>query len=101
METWFTSNVRPERLIQRDPRVRVVGYGLAFGGLIGGQVVLRLNHQGHGRGAELEALLFVFQALLGKYPGIHGRLVAGARLLQSDHRGLHVHLHLVQQTLQP
>ena len=59
----FTSSVRP-RPDRKRSGVGVVRHRLDFGGLIAGQIALRLHHRGDGRFAEFEAHLLGFERLL-------------------------------------
>ena len=78
----------------------VVGHGLHFGVLIGGQILLSLNHQGHRGHAVLKPALLVFQTLFRQHPRIDGGLVTGACLLQPDDAGLDVHANLIDGPLE-
>src|ERR1700722_18396751 len=56
-------------IVEGDLGVRVVVNGLDFGALAGGQIALRLNHQGHSGNTELEAVLLGFERLLREFRG--------------------------------
>ena len=86
-------------LVKGDFGVRVIGHRLYFRALVGGEILLGLNHQADVGNAEAELILLGFQALFGKLPGRNGSFIAGTSLLQSDHGHLHVGTHLVGRAL--
>ena len=64
------------------------------------QVALILDHLERRARPKLILSLIGRQGLLLQVPRFDGRVIAGARLLQSDHRVLHVHADLVDVLLQ-
>ncbi len=85
----------PQRLIERDAGMRVVGHGLHFRALAGGQIALVLNHLENSGGAQRVAALVGRERLFLKLARFGGGVVAHAGLLQTDHGILHIHRHLV------
>ena len=80
-----------ESLIEGDAGVAVVRHGLRFRALRRGEIALILHHLKGGGRAQVQLLLIGVKRLLRKHAGLHGGVVARARLLQADHGVLHVH----------